>query len=155
MEHQEMGTASTAFPQNVSSYTILTFSGSSLPDSYKNLVYSKWLRSLRFGNDYFKLIDSDSYYSTYHSYIGSVLSRPTTIVRLAVLTEDKDVVFGFSIAEDQQEVLHYVHVHKDTRKQGIATSLLPKQWSVITHITKTAMSIWQSKYSKVIFNPFK
>ena len=143
----------TAKSETVSSYTILSIPGIELPNSYKNLVFSKWLRSLRYGNDYFKLIDSDSYYKTYHAFIDLLLHKPETLVRLAVLTEDNDVVLGFSVCRGN--ILDYVHTHKDMRKQGIATSLVPSSSiNTITHLTKTGMSIWNSKLKDVLFNPF-
>ena len=98
-----------------SSYTIISYPSKDLPEAYKGLVFSKWLRSLRYSNDYFRLIDSESYFRVYHEYIERLLSNPSTIVRLAVLTDDFDVVFGFSVARG--DVLHYCHTHKDSRKQ--------------------------------------
>lgn len=134
------------------SYKIVPHLGYELPRQYQNMVYSKWLRSLRYGNDYFKLIDSAVYYDAYHRYIKTVLHRTNSIVRLAVLSDDMDVVLGFSISEKQ--ILHYCHVHKDNRKQGIARSLVPFKVKAITHITKTGLSIWSSKLPTAIFNPF-
>lgn len=135
-----------------SSYSVVPYQGQSLPESYKNLVYAKWLRSLRYGNDYFKLIDSDSYFKAYHKYIEHLLSRPSLIVRFAVLTEDPDVVLGFSVSEGT--TLHYVHVHMDNRRLGIGRSLVPFEVKTITHITKIGLSIWNAKMPHAVFNPF-
>jgi GNAT superfamily N-acetyltransferase len=134
------------------SYKVILFTGR-LPDSYRDLIYSKWLRSLRFGNEYFKLIDSDSYYSAYAKHIGAILQSPDVCVRLAVIADDPDVVLGFSVC--RVRTLDYVHVHKDQRRQGIGTALVPKDIKIITHLTNTGASIWASHTShKVIFNPF-
>jgi GNAT superfamily N-acetyltransferase len=72
-------------------------------------------------------------------------------VRLAVLSDDRDVVLGFSVS--REDILDYVHVHKDMRKQGVATSLIPKDIKIITHLTKTALLVWP-KYENITFNPF-
>ena len=57
---------------------------------------------------------------------------------IAVLTDDYDVALGFSVSEGCK--LHYVHVHKDMRKQGIARSLDSNfEVEVITHLTKMSM----------------
>jgi GNAT superfamily N-acetyltransferase len=136
----------------MSSYSIISYPAEALPKAYQNMIYSKWLRSLRYSNDFFKLIDGDSYFSSYQKYIGLILSRPSTLVRLAVLTDDHDVVLGWAVVEGA--ILHYVHVHKDHRKQGIATSLVPKGVEVITHITRPGLSIWANKMPGVILNPF-
>src|SRR5271166_2264578 len=142
------GNGSKETPQ--ASYTVLKYQGSELPEQYKALVFSKWLRSLRYGNEYFKLIDQVVYFRMYHKYIELILSRIRTIVSLAVLSDDKDVVLGFSVTESV--VLHYTHVHANQRKQGIAKSLC-KDIEIITHITNDGLKIW-GKYPEVKFNPF-
>jgi GNAT superfamily N-acetyltransferase len=134
------------------SYKVIQVSGPLLPETYHNMVYSKWMRSLRFGNDYFKLIESSSYYGVYHRFIATLLDHPDTLVRLAVLSDNADVVLGFSVSRGP--VLDYVHVQRDYRRQGIARSLVPQPLLAITHITKPAMAIWASKLKDVVFNPF-
>lgn len=136
----------------MSSYSIISHPGQELPESYYNMVLSKWLRSLRYGNDYYKLADSIPYFRRYSEYIRQVLWRPNTIVRLAVLTDDHDVALGWCVMEG--DILHYVHVHKDHRKQGIAKSLVLKNVGTITHLTHVGLSIWGSKMKNVVFNPF-
>lgn len=135
-----------------SSYKVIAFKGIDLKNQFRNMIYSKWLRSLRHGNDYFKLIQSDIYYEVYQKYIDLILNRPSTIIRIAVLTDANDVALGFSVSEGSK--LHYIHVHKDLRRQGIARSLVPFDIEVITHLTKMSMPIWSAKAPKAIFNPF-
>lgn len=132
-------------------YTVLRYRGTELPESYKALVFSKWLRSLRYGNEYFKLIYQPAYFLVYHQYIESLLAKDNSVVRLAVVSDDEDTVLGFSVM--QQSTLHYVHVHTDQRKQGIAKSLC-KDVTVITHITNDGLKIW-GKYPEIRFNPFE
>lgn len=115
-------------------------------------IYSKWLRSLRYDNDFFRLIDHRAYWPAYQHYIFRLLSRRETMLRLAVLTEDPDVILGFSVFRGN--VLDYVYVHKHQRRLGIGTRLLPPGVETITHLTKTGMSIWGSKYGSWKFNPF-
>lgn len=120
-------------------YQIINFRSSELPDQYKALVFSKWLRSLRFGNPLFEKIDQDEYFKNYHIFIENLLRKPDSTIRLAVLSDDKDVVLGFSAL--REDVLDYVHVHRDQRKQGIARKLIPDTITTLTHLTKTAMGI--------------
>ena len=134
------------------SYTINYYSGEGLPKQYHALVYSKWLRSLRHGNDYFKLVDSDSYYKAYGAYIASILKRPEASVLLAVLTDDPDVCLGFSVREG--EILHYVHVHRDQRGVGIGSLLMAGSIKTITHVTKAGLKVWNKKFPRAKFNPF-
>ena len=134
------------------SYKILQFRGYQLPDDYQALIYSRWLRSLRFGNDYYRLIEKDAYYATYHSYIERLLDHPDAVVRLAVLHDDADIVLGFCVSRGS--ILDYVHVHKDMRRKGIARKLIPACIDTITHLTRTGLSIWGSKFFNWQFNPF-
>lgn len=120
----------------------------------KNLILAKWMRSFRRGNDFIKLIDSDSYYAAYTHYVLHVLARPGAELRMAVLADDRDVVLGFAIIE--KSTLHYVFTNKDFRRNGIATSLIgnPKKIEWITHLTKSGLNLWPSLLSRAKLNPF-
>jgi len=139
--------------ESKTSYSVVPYLGKDIPETYRNMILAKWLRTLRFGNDFFRLIDSDSYFQTYQINIKNILSRPQCIVRLAVLTDDPDVCLGFSVSEP--DTLHYCWAHKDARKIGIAKSLTQFPFSVITHVTTTGMMIWNKKCPSVKFNPFR
>lgn len=134
------------------SYTVKLFDGDKLPENYVGMVYSRWMRSYRYGNDYIKMSDSDSYYQAYQNHIKAILSRPGTIVRIAVLSDDHDVALGFCIT--RENILDYVHVHKDFRRISIATQLIPRHIDTITHVTRTGLSIWGNKYSHWKLNLF-
>ncbi len=134
------------------SYTLVGHSAPFLPEEYRGVIYSKWMRSLRHGNDYYRLVDPPHYYEAYQRYISAILGKPDTMVRLAVLSDDRDVVLGFSVSRDK--VLDYVYVDKLQRKQGIGKMLVPPSIEQITHVTKTGLTIWGSKYGHWKFNPF-
>jgi len=139
----------------MSVYQIVRYHGSDPAlTPYKNLIYTSFMKSLRFGNDWFKDIDSDSYFKTYHQVIDALLHRPYAQVSLALLTEDLDTCVGWSLSEDK--TLHYVFVKGDiqARRHGIAKDLIPKDFDTITHLTKIGRSIWKEKYPNVSFNPF-
>src|SRR5271165_5520223 len=116
-------------------YKVTPYLGSALPTTpeYRNMIVSKWLRSLKYGNDYFKLIDSECYYKNYPKYIELILNRPLTVVRIAALTDNPDVALGFSVSE--KETVHYVYCHKDHRRTGVGSSLMPPSVNTITHLT--------------------
>lgn len=139
--------------ENLAAYRILSFR-TKAPDAYKGFVYSGWLESLRYGNDMFKLIDSESYYKAYSTYITNILKRPTSRLRIAVLTDDEDVALGWSV--DEGDVLHYIYVPKDYRNKGtgLCSSLIPPGIKTFSHLTTPWMQIWQKKYPSLKFNPF-
>lgn len=116
------------------------------------MVYAKWLRSLRYGNEFFKLIDPEAYYEAYNQIVARILSQESCLVKIAALSDDLDVALGFCVTRGT--ILDFVHVHKDNRKIGIATKLIPGDIDTITHLTMTGMSIWNNKYKHWKFNPF-
>jgi GNAT superfamily N-acetyltransferase len=128
------------------------FAGATLPESYLHFLLSKWKRSLRHGNDYFRLVRASDYYDAYERYLTRILADERCAVRLAVLDEDADIVLGFSVARGN--ILDYVYVHKDVRGTGIGKSLVPLGIDTITHLTKTGLVIWSNKRSDWAFNPF-
>lgn len=133
-------------------YSIISYKSSSFPEQYRNLIFSKWMRSFRYGNDYIKLINSDDYFAAYEIYITSLLNKPNSTLRLAVLSEDKDVVLGWSLIDG--ETLHYVYVQNEQRNKGIAKFLVPVSIKTITHVTKSGLAIWNKKIPFAKFNPF-
>lgn len=137
-----------------SSYLILSFPAAQLPSYYVSMIYSKWLHSLRYGNDAYKKIKSKTYYDNYHDFIENLLKKPDSIIRLAVLSSDHDVVLGFAVS--REDVLDYIYVHQDYRNNKIGANLIPGGITTFSHITKIAKNIWQSnaKYKKLQFNPF-
>lgn len=135
-------------------YQIIRFGGVELPLRYRNLVISKWARSFRYGNDYVKLIDADNYFQSYSRYIQAILMLLPTVVRLATLIDDADVVLGFSVTSGK--TLHYIHVHKDARLQGIARALVSHNIESFTHLTKMALRLWPTKMPNakfIIYSP--
>lgn len=134
------------------SYLIKTYPATRLPAAYRALIYSKWMRSLRHGNDYFKLVDSAAYYKAYGMYITSLLERLETTVMLAVLTDNEDTCLGFSVRGPRE--LHYVHVQKDQRGQGICKALIEGEFDSITHVTKCGLRLWNKALPNAKFNPF-
>ncbi len=135
------------------SYKIVICTTHDLPSSdVRSFVFAKWLRSLRYENDFFKLIESKAYWLTYQRLVSAILDKPETKMHLAVLTEDPDVILGFSISRGN--VLDYVYVHKHQRRLGIGARLVPPGIDTITHVTKTGLTIWGTKYGQWKFNPF-
>lgn len=122
---------------------------------YEALLYATWLKSLRYGNEWFSEIDAPHYFRAYHNLIELILKRPATIVRLAVLPDDADVCIGWSVSEG--ETLHYVFVKGDiqARRQGIGTLLVPENVTRMSHITKTGRAIWKAKRPNWKFQPFE
>lgn len=152
MGSEDLHTAADRTQGGMSGYIVRTFRGDVVPDDYRGLIYSKWMRSLRYGNDYYRLMDEKSFYPAYQRHITNILACPDAVVHIAVLAEDHDVVLGFSVCRDK--VLDYVHVHKEQRLHGIGRRLVPGNIDRVTHMTKTGLLLWGTKPHSMKFDPF-
>lgn len=135
------------------SYTILEFKGPELPEQYINCVVKKFKNNLRYSNEYFRLIDKAAFNSAYERYIHNIINQHNCSIRLAVLSDDHDVVLGFAVL--QPKTVHYVFVDKDQRRLGIGKNLIKESFDTFTHITKVGMLLWPAKFPQAKFNPFK
>jgi hypothetical protein len=113
------------------------------------MIYSSWLKGLRYGNSWFEQIEQESYFETYHRVINQILHKPDVQVRVACLKEDEDVILGYSVSEPQ--LLHWVFVKPDWRRIGLARDLVAKDITTVTHMTKLGKLC---KPDHVNFKPF-
>lgn len=137
----------------MSGFKVRTYSGSDPRlEPYLGKIVGNWLNTLRWTNDWFKLIDKRSYYETYQRAIKAILARPSCQASLAVLSDDEDVCVGWAVFEGK--TLHYCFVNRTGRRQRIATAVVPKDFDKMSHLTVTGVVIWKTKFPKAIFDPF-
>lgn len=122
-----------------------------VPQDYP-FIYSTWLKGLRFGNSLYGLIDSKVYFRIYHQFIEVLLAKPNISVKVACLKEDPNVLLGYSVYSGAR--LDWVHVKKAWRNIGLAKDLVPKEISVVSHVTAVGQSIIK-KRGNIAFNPFE
>lgn len=121
-----------------------------IKDDYP-FIYSSWLQSLWAGNSWFKLIRRDLYFKKYHDVVENVLRSTNSIVLIACLLDEPDIILGFSAREGDR--LHYVFVKEDWRGIGLGSDLsLP--FKEVSHITKIGLGIFKKHRKPVPFNPF-
>lgn len=134
-------------------YKVITYTNKTFPCDFRNLIIAPFLNSLRYGNDLFKLIDKEGYYLAYGKYIDSLLNKSNIRMTLAILEDGS--VLGWCLWEwsEPTNIVHYVWVKKEARRNGICKSLLPLEFGVITHITNKGLTLW-NKYPDARLNPF-
>lgn len=100
----------------------------------RNLIYATWLRSYQSSSLATKHIGRDDFFAGHHLVLDRIFAREP-IVRLAVMPESPEVVFGWSVTEPG--LVHYVYVKPAFRRHGIAKALLDhvKQPFTYTHHT--------------------
>lgn len=121
-----------------------------------NFVISSWLNGLRYGSDWFRIIDKRIYFQLYHEVITKLLQRPNVAILVMCLKDDPDVILGYSVSERREDpgetLLHWVFVKPDWRHIGIAKDLTPEGTTTVTHLTKIGKAILANTDLK--FNPF-
>lgn len=83
-----------------------------------------------------------------------LISSPNTVIKVACLIEDPDVILGYSILSSDFQTIHWVYVKSIWRLKGIGKSLIPAYATTASHISHLGRKL-MIKYKDMIFNPFK
>lgn len=116
-----------------------------------SFIFSTWLKGLRFGNDWYGLIESKAYFAAQHKIIEAILSKDNVTVKVACLKEDPGVILGYAVYSGLR--LDWVHIKKAWRNIGLMKDLVPSNITTVTHVTDSGRSILK-KHLGVSFNPF-
>lgn len=121
--------------------------------SDKNFILATWLRGLYYGDSWFKDIPKNIFMEYYHRHLEDLILLPGVVIKVACLKEDEDVILGYAVTrfEQNQNILDWIFVKAAWRRIGIGKSLVPKDLTVVTHLTAVGKSL---KPSAVVFNPF-
>jgi GNAT superfamily N-acetyltransferase len=119
----------------------------------KNFILATMLRGVYYGDSWFSKIPKDIFMDNYKYAAEALINNPNTIINIACLPDDNDVILGYSVLGNAYHTVHWVYVKSAWRKKGIANALLPKLPTVVTHLTAVG-EILLKKYPTAIFNPF-
>lgn len=116
-----------------------------------NFIYATMLQGLYYGNTFYGKIDKEAFFDSYNQVLKSLIMKPTTDIKVLCLTEDEDVILGYSISSPQ--ALHYVFVKQAWRRRGFAKDLTVGSLNKpVTHITDDTESIRLKM--RLTYNPF-
>lgn len=115
-------------------------------------VCSTFLRNLYYSSTFWKQCRKDKFMEFYHVFIERLLSKPTTETVILCLNDDDDVIIGYSIITPEN-VLHFVYVKRDWRRNGFSNLLVPNTIKIITHLTDLGDTIYRKK-RHLEFDPF-
>ncbi len=116
-------------------------------------VYHGESTEAKHGRRFFSLIPKDLFMDNYKLVAESLITNPTTLVKVACLKEDPDVILGYSVLSADFTTIHWCHVKKAWRGKGIARSLLPPTPLYVSHLSDLGR-ILMNKFNNVTFNPF-
>jgi hypothetical protein len=126
-------------------------------------IFGTWLNHFH-GNSYFaKRIRNGVYFRYHHLLAERILSRPTTRVLLATLSDDPLVILGYLVVEQnaKEHVVHFAFVKKPWQRMGLARDLVseagvPSDLAGVSY-THPTYQWWQElepKYPQSIYNPY-
>lgn len=122
-------------------------------DSDKNFILATFLRGIYYGDSWYSLIPKDIFMYNYKYVVEDLLNNPSTIITIACLPEDTDVIIGYSLMGKNYQRIDFVYVKSAWRKKGIAKALMPERPTEVTHLTAVGR-VLMKKYPNLIFNPF-
>lgn len=112
-----------------------------------HFIYSTWLKSLYFGNSWFRQIDKVIFFKKYARIIDDLIRCST--VEVACFTDQPDIIVGYIVYFGP--TMHWVYVKKSWRMLGVANMLIPQKISTISHLTKLGKVIRKEEWK---FDPF-
>lgn len=118
-----------------------------------SFIMATFLRGLYYGDSWFSEIPKDIFMDNYKRVVKAIVDNPKTIIKVACLPDDPEVILGYSILGDDFKSIHWIYVKSIWRHKGIAKSLLPQFPTRVTHLTSLGKSL-MNKYPDTIFNPF-
>ena len=119
----------------------------------KNFILATFLRGLYYGDSFFSRIPKDIFMNKYKLVANALVNDEKTIVRIACLPEDPDVILGYSLISSDQSTVYFTFVKTAWRKRGIGKSLVPPSPQYVAHLTKLGESLLD-KINNPQFNPF-
>lgn len=110
-------------------------------------IYSTWLRSLYYGNEFFGLIGKKVFFDKYKLVLYSLVADNE--VQVCCDVQDEDVILGYAVYTPDR--LHWVYVKESWRRLGVAKSLVPDSITSYSHFTETSRRLTPRGWE---FDPF-
>jgi hypothetical protein len=119
----------------------------------KNFILATFLRGLYYGDSWFSLIPKDVFMDNYKHLADQIVSN--SIVKVACLKEDKDVILGYSLLGKDLQSINWVYVKSAWRLKGIGKSLVPLNPVSASHLSKLGLTLMNKYFKQTTFNPFR
>jgi len=123
--------------------------------SDESFILATFIRGLYYGNTLFNKIPKQIFVDNYKPVVQTLLSGVHTVIKIACLKEDPNIIIGYSILSSDYQVINWVYVKKAWRTRGVARSLVPQFPTSVSHLTTLGESLLTKFEVQPIFNPFK
>lgn len=121
----------------------------------KNYIYASFLRGLYYGKSMWSELPKQVFMDTYKKVVETLVNNPDTVIKVACLKDDPNIILGYSILSNDFTTIHYINVKSVWRRGGIGRALVPQFPTTVTHLTAVGKSLLAKFKSEVTFNPFK
>ena len=119
----------------------------------KAFILATFLRGLYYGESFFSQVPKDIFMSRYKLVAQALVNDKNTVIKVACLPEDRDVILGYTVLSRDLKTLYYTFTKTAWRQRGIAKSMVPKDIEYVAHLTKLGQSL-MPKFPNAKFNPF-
>lgn len=119
-----------------------------------NFILATFLRGLYYGDSWFSQIPKPIFMANYQK-VAEILVTDTnrTVIKVACLKDEPDVIIGYSILSADYSTIHWVYVKSAWRNNGVGRSLVPQYPTQVSHLTSLGKELL-TKFKDCIFNPF-
>lgn len=122
-------------------------------DKDRNLILATFLRGLYYGDSWFSMIPKNIFMDNYKLVIQALVDNPKTVIKIACLKEDPEVILGYSILSSDYQTIHWLYIKSVWRRQGIGRSLVPQHPMYVSHLSALGKTLL-NKLPNTTFNPF-
>ncbi len=120
----------------------------------QNFILASFLNGIYYGNTLFNMIPKAIFMENYKEIANELYrNQLKTVVKVACLKDDEDVILGYSILSADYLTIHWVYVKEKFRHQGIGKSLVPLYPISVSHLTKLGIELLK-KLPNTFYNPF-
>lgn len=112
-----------------------------------HFIIASWLQGYFHSQPFFKEMKLHTFCSFYEKVVKALMAK--SVMKVACLESDPDVIIGYSV--HQSPILHWVFVRPAWRNKKVATALVPKDITTVTHLTVAGTAAKPKHWE---FNPF-
>lgn len=116
--------------------------------------------SYKAGSTFAEHVAPKIYFAFHHALIDTILKRKSTLIKVAVATDQQDVIYGYAIFEQLHDynIFHYIYIKRPFHGFNICDLLLSsapfeiKSDVFCSHLTKKGLKLLNKYFMQ--YNPY-
>lgn len=123
-------------------------------DADRNFILKTFLLGIYYGDTWFSKIPKRIFMDNYKRVAEALFNKYRNNIRIACLSDETDVILGYSILNSDSTVLQFVYVKERWRRKGVGRQLVPPSVCCVTHLTSLGETLIKKLKPEPLFNPF-